>query len=156
MGDSYGGGIVFYILQDGDIGYNEFVQHGLVSSLNDQSAAKEWSNIIDATTNTPFDFGYGEQNTLDIVNQAGHIDGAANICFNLVEGGYGDWFLPSRGEIEKLGENMDLVGNFNPGFYWSSSDSGYDDMAYRFDFEINFGAGGYKDYGDRVRCIRSF
>jgi hypothetical protein len=69
-----GGGYIFYV--DGE-NYYEAAQ-------SDQSIFKAWSNIdnvLIGTTGT--DIGAGKQNTLDIINQAGHIDSAAKLCNDL-------------------------------------------------------------------------
>ena len=35
---------------------------------------------------------------------------------------YGDWFLPSKGELNQMYVNRDAVGGFSIGGYWSSSE----------------------------------
>jgi len=37
---------------------------------------------------------------------------------------YGDWFLPSKGELNQMYVNKIAVGGFETGLYWSSSESG--------------------------------
>ncbi|MBU4510125.1 Ig-like domain-containing protein [bacterium] len=44
VGDSYGGGIVAYILVNGDTGYDPSVQHGLIAATADQSTRIQWYN----------------------------------------------------------------------------------------------------------------
>ena len=77
--------------------------------------------------------GTGEQNTIDIEVQCTTAGTAADICTNLSLGGYSDWFLPSKDELDKMwinlkrgtDENSDTytpVGDFAGYFYWSSSE----------------------------------
>ena len=70
--------------------------------------------------------GTGEQNTADIVAQSGNVaaTSAAKYCSDLVSGGYSDWFLPSKNELNEIYENLYIVeiGGFAPGTYWNSSE----------------------------------
>ena len=112
--------------------------------------------------------GTGKYNT-DALVKAMDIDGkayssssglatteyAARKCYDYESGGYSDWFLPSKNELNLLYQQKTVVG-ISSGFYWSSSeDSNYVAWYQNFD-------NGYQNSYDRnyssfyVRPIRSF
>ncbi len=138
VGDAYGGGRVAYILRSGDPSYVAGETHGLIAAQADQSPADGagvvWSNITDSLIGAAargIALGTGKANTEAIVDQT--IDnqhctgGAAYICYNLLLGGYSDWYLPSKDELNKLYLNQEEIGGFNPSGhyepYWSSSEA---------------------------------
>jgi hypothetical protein len=160
IGDTYGGGIVFYL--DGNGG-------GLIAAPTDQSAGAEWgcygTNISGADG---IAIGTGAQNTIDIVNANCSPNNpvysiAADICANLTLGGYSDWFLPSKDELNKMHQNIGLgnalglgnIGGFATNYYWSSSEYYFDDALTQY-----FGNGTmfYNDkyYPNYVRAVRAF
>ncbi|MCX6268962.1 MAG: DUF1566 domain-containing protein [Bacteroidetes bacterium] len=115
IGESYGGGIVFYVSTGG--------QHGLIAAVVDQSAAIQWSNGSSATTNAVRDDVFaGMSNTERIVIYQNSGSYAAQICANFKGGTFGDWYLPSKYELNLLYEQKDVVGNFYALNYWSSSE----------------------------------
>ena len=82
---------------------------------------------------------------------------AADICANFSLGGYSDWFLPSKDELNLMYENLKIfrVGGFTDGFYWSSSE--YDaDLARYQGFGIGSQGYGYKHESLPVRAVRAF
>jgi hypothetical protein len=133
VGDSYGGGKVFYIFTPSDAGYFKGQTHGLIASENDQTSAAgiRWfpGPFFGATATN---LGTGIANTALIMvvatafsaNVTSYAAGLANSC---KDGGYFDWFLPSRDELNKLYEQRAVIGNFgttDPFGYWSSSQKG--------------------------------
>jgi hypothetical protein len=64
----------------------------------------------------------GKQNTAEIIAGCSEINTAAFYCDTLIIGGYNDWFLPSKDELNKLYLNKDVIGGFAESTYWSSSE----------------------------------
>ena len=156
VGDSYGGGIVAYIFQSGDPGYVADEQHGLIAATADQSTGIQWYNgSYVATGATGTAIGTGQANTTAIVIVQGAGSYAAQLCNDLTEGGYNDWFLPSKDELNKLYINKVAIGGFAADYYWSSSE-GSAVIAWAQGFSSGGQGNYYKDGAARVRAVRAF
>lgn len=158
IGDNYEGGVIAYILQNGDPGYDAKVQHGLIAAPNDQSNGIKWYNGSYVVTGASGDaIGSGNANTIAIVGSQGIGNYAAKLCYDLELGGYSDWYLPSIGEINKLFENKIKIGGFADSDYWSSSevdDSRVQDKEFSNIHQTNWTD--TKEHIHFVRAIRAF
>lgn len=124
IGDSLQGGIIAYIFQSGESGYIPGEIHGIIAAPSDQSLGIVWDefkNNLMYYTSTNTSVGSGISNTNLIVNILGDGVYAAKLCYDMVLGGYDDWYLPSRDELNILYKNRILIGNFSLKYYWSSS-----------------------------------
>ncbi len=120
IGQSFGGGIIFYIDGTG--------QHGLISATSDQSTGSEWGCWDTFIGGTSTAIGSGQSNTTAIINGCSTSGIAARICNSLVLNGYSDWFLPSAGELNLMYLQKSTIGGFaGNGSYWSSSESDHFD-----------------------------
>ena len=164
IGDTYQGGIIFYLDASGC--------HGLIAAPGDQSTGIRWYAGTFGLTQAKGDGIYaGKANTSIIIAAQVAIgdDGdnyAARLCNELIisEGGtaYGDWYLPSKYELNLMYENIgpgNALGLGNVGnlgnVYWSSTE--YDtNVAWIQVF--SFGSQYYnsKDNSRYVRAVRAF
>ncbi len=155
IGDSYGGGIVFNVYDGG--------RHGLIAATGDQSSGIRWYGGSNTNTRARADgIASGLKNTAIIIANQGPVDGnafAATVCneYSVVVNGvvYGDWYLPSKYELNLLYLQRLVVGGFSGAVYWSSTEN--TDVAAWY---TDFGTGSYfftaKSGTYRVRAIRSF
>lgn len=167
IGDFAQGGVVFWVDETG--------QHGLVCAKEDQSSAIRWyAGSYGATQAKGDDVYAGKANTVIIAAQVALGDDgstyAARVCneLQITEGGitYGDWYLPSRHELNLMSQNRELINNTaaaNGGSdfsvmqepYWSSTEEN-NNNAWSQNFTLVNGVFKSKDLTYRVRAIRSF
>lgn len=114
IGDDYQGGIIFYIDATGE--------HGLIAYSADLNEAP-WG-CLDTDPNPPNPeppsspiaqnegIGFGEQNTLAIIDFCDEPNIAARLSFDLNAKGFDDWYLPSIDELRLIYENKELIGGF--------------------------------------------
>ena len=158
IGDTYQGGIIFYLDASGC--------HGLISAPTDQSTGIQWWNGSYTDTYASgsglFD---GDGNCYRIRRSQGACAScnAAELCLFLTLGGYSDWYLPSKYELNLMYQNIGQgnalglgnVGGF-AGNYWSSTE--YHNASAWFQYFSS----GVQDYDGKdnltyyVRAVRAF
>jgi hypothetical protein len=147
------GGLIFY-----DKGsYSDGWQY-LEAAPSDQSTAIQWWNGEFTTTGASGTaVGTGATNTSAIIDSQGEGTYAASLCADLVLGVYGDWFLPSRDELNLMYVNLKQQnrGGFASAWYWSSSEN-YGSYAWNQNFDDGLQNVNVKDYYGHVRAARAF
>ena len=160
IGDTYKGGIIFYLDPSGC--------HGLISAPESQETTAQWyegSYVETKAYNSGlFD---GAINTARIIRYQGNTASAAAVCVNYRGGGFTDWYLPSVYELQLIyfnigpGNRLGLgnIGGFTTTFYWSSTELELN-FVWRLDFKISGGIYGRtannKSNNYRVRAVRAF
>ena len=81
---------------------------------------------------------------------------AVKLCQDYRGGGFSDWRLPSKEELNRLYKNNALIGGFKERhFYWSGSESDKND-AWDQSFRTGISNLGYKLDNNYVRAVRAF
>jgi hypothetical protein len=158
IGEPYGGGIVFFVYDGG--------QHGLIAATADQSSGigLRWFGGTFTNTRARADgIGAGLKNTAIIIANQGPVDGnafAATVCneYSVTVGGvtYGDWYLPSKHELNLLYLQRVAVGGFTTFWYWSSTEYDNDNALDQYFDDDGFQSTSFKGSPYSVRAVRAF
>lgn len=154
IGTRCSGGIKFatgLVSMDGgcDGSTNKPICSGTDSVIKVWADSRAFNEPADSTTD-------GETNTINLVTYAPPANPAAQYCYDMVYGGYSDWYLPAKDQLNTLYSQRVTVGGFVSGPYWSSTE---DSTPYAWYQSFNGGSQsyGYKDANTlSVRCIRSY
>ena len=111
------GGIVFYDKGEYTDGWRY-----LEAWTADEEGIHQWKTNTTSTPGTTTGVGSGYQNTYSAM--LGTLHPAAEVVRNAAHGGYDDWFLPSKDELNLMYENLheEGLGGFGSDVYWSSSE----------------------------------
>jgi len=150
IGESYGGGIIFYVDAKG--------QHGLIAAETDQSTSVAWG-----CSGSPVTHAYGTKRDCGLANTKSIVDSCATagiparLCDELVLNGYSDWYLPCKDELDLMYDNLKAagLGGFSSTSYWSSS-SVSTTNAWSQNFSNGTQNSSAKTSTFRVRAIRRF
>ena len=156
IGDFVQGGVVFWVSASG--------AHGKVVSIYDVGAVP-WSNIISTEIGASAQSDInGAGNTAAIMMQSDHTSSAARHCADLGYGGYDDWYLPSKDELNDVYTNRDTINTtatanggeiFASALYWSSAEYN-SSVAWKQSFSSGFQGSFSKSSSGRVRAVRAF
>ena len=156
IGESFGGGIVFYVYDNG--------KHGLIAATADYTTTIASNTATATTTNAVKDgINGGISNTDRIIMSQGAGTFAAQVCANfnnVVNAGdvkFADWYLPSKYELNLLYLQRTVVGNFTTtASYWSSTESSAANAWGQIFSTAGTQTASAKTTLNRVRAIRSF
>jgi hypothetical protein len=169
VGELFGGGIVYYVSDNGT--------RGLIASLDDLDVGigAAWSGntftLIGATAQSFYD---GASNTAAMVAQDATANKAGTLCDSYSNGGFSDWYLPASWELNLLYNSAFIISNIldndgnsatqplnstyvapHYGMYWSSTEGG---TGHGWYYSICLGSSNFtsKSTSYRVRAIRAF
>jgi hypothetical protein len=155
IGESYGGGIVFYVWDDG--------AHGLIAATADLGS-KKWGTDGTLIYSIRDGIGAGKYNTERIIQNikssdigytSDYTQYAAYVCATYKGGNFADWYLPSKYELNLLYLQKTVVGGFS-GYYWTSSEYASRDVTHQNFTDGDNSGGMTKSLTRNVRPIRIF
>ena len=169
VGDFRDGGVVFYVASTPiDLNGDGNDDTGLVCAIEDQSTGVQWYNGSFTNTGaTATSIGAGAANTATIITSQGatQTDYAAGLAKAYNGGGFTDWFLPSKDELNQMFINKSSINNtansnggssLGSALYWSSTETD-NQFATKQNFGTGFQATGAKKYDiSKVRAVRAF
>ena len=130
-------------------------RHGLEAAAAD-STSSVWGCYEDFIGGTSLAIGTGAANTAAIVAGCVSAENTAAEVANAYElNSFADWFLPSRGELNLLYLQKDVVGGFASSNYWSSSQASALNAWLQL-FVVGGQFGGSKGNPNGVRAVRGF
>ena len=149
------GGIIFYVLEDFSGGL-----HYLEATPAKAEFKVQWGAYGKDVAGTGTAVGSGKKNTqliVEYLKRIGESGKAAQLCASLNIGGYSDWFLPSKDELDLMYKNLKQkgFGGFSNDYYWSSSQSSIN-YAWTQVFYSGSQDSYVKDNAYSVRAIRAF
>lgn len=121
---------------------------------SDETDTYVWATV-NQTVETGDEIGDGYNNTYTVL--AGENYPAAQAARDATHGGRGDWFLPSKAELDAMYDNLKVndLGGFTNNYYWSSSETN-DGNAWRQYFYSGIQNYSAKDNYSCVRPVRAF
>ena len=155
VGELFGGGIVVSVWKVAG------VEHGLIASLVDISAALAWSDVTSTLANSASALD-GLANTTAILLQSATAP-AALACKNYTAGGFNDWYLPAIWELKecygaeyKVNTILGATNGFKFAAYWSSTENSAT-LAWYLLFNTGImGSDALKSNNGIVRAVRKF
>ena len=162
-----GGGIIFYVSQEGFLVYDGMGESKLCHYLEMSKSTlgiSNWAPTLD-TVNTFDGIGYGKSNTYKIVKSQKKSSLTKDNCaayrcslYSTEKTTAGDWFLPSKDELNLMYKTMNatVVSDASSSYFWSSSES-TDNYIWiqHFSDGMQYDDNG-KDYHNSVRAVRAF
>lgn len=155
VGQSAQGGKIFYVDDTG--------QHGLVVATADYVSTVSWISASNMNTNALRNGIYGGQYNTNRINEVqGNGISAASAAAQTTDGNYGDWYLPSKIELNLLYQARNSVGmGASAGIYWSSTEvavayGSVSDTANSLNFTGGVQGTDAKNTPYKVRAIRRF
>ena len=113
------GGIVFHDKGDDSDGWR------YLEAWTEDEGRYRWKTSNTGSSGTSTETGSGFANTYTGMSGTEHT--AAEVARNASHGGFNDWFLPSKDELDLMFQRKQEIGHFEAFYSWSSSENVDDD-----------------------------